>query len=216
MKDIKLRELGDKIVLITFPSKKQLCNTFMRFQEFYESSDWRGRVFTKQEFEEWYSEGGKHSYHDDWEGFNIPSWVIEPFIEGVFDPLSEEEKAFLKLFKSKTGMFYIIGTCHDSDDELLSHEISHAMFYVNTNYRKEVVETLKGMNGDVLESIEKMLENDEYHPAVWQDEVHAYVLSHLNVLEKSGVDIKRLKEINEKLNEIYERHYRGLDIPQLS
>ena len=98
------------IYLIESKTRQDLAATFMRVQEYYESPVFGGRTFSVGEFAAWYaSEYGAFTYCQDWSGFNIPSWVLEPFRNGGFDPLTDKEKNLLNFFKNIHDSFYIIG-----------------------------------------------------------------------------------------------------------
>jgi hypothetical protein len=91
--------LVDRIHLLTFDNQIDLTSTFLRFQEHYESPFFKGKYFTLDEFKEWYiktspngKKSGKFTYYTDWGGFNIPSYILKPFYNGAFNPLSENEK----------------------------------------------------------------------------------------------------------------------------
>lgn len=90
------------IYLVRLPNRYKLASTFMRFQEYYESSKFRGRIFSSEEFMDWYAkQKGNSTYFQDWgSGFNIPSCVLTPFYAGKFDPLDKKEKKLLKAFRN--------------------------------------------------------------------------------------------------------------------
>src|SRR3989344_6116167 len=95
------------VYLVVAPSQYQLAATFMRFQEHYESPYFRKKIFSVEEYMDWYArKRGNFTYYKDWSGFNIPSWVLAPFYEGKFDPLLEKERVFLKLFSGIQDKFY--------------------------------------------------------------------------------------------------------------
>ncbi|MDB5254555.1 MAG: hypothetical protein JWL80_621, partial [Parcubacteria group bacterium] len=105
------REVRPHVYLLEFQTQAELASTFLRFQEHYESPEFKGKIFTRAEFEKWYAgENGSFSYCSDWSGFNIPSIILEPFRAGSFNPLSLEEQNFLKHFEGLEHPFYIIGT----------------------------------------------------------------------------------------------------------
>jgi len=100
MLKIAKTNIRENIFLLDFETQEELTSTFLRFQEFYESPEFQGKIFTLQEYKAWYTKlKGKFSYYTDWGGFNIPSRILESFYKGKFDPLSEAEKQFLDMFK---------------------------------------------------------------------------------------------------------------------
>lgn len=214
--NLKYKEIAKNTYLLTFKSKKQLAKTFLRFQEYFESPKFKGKIFDLSEFKKWYIKNspngkktGKFTYYIDWGGFNIPSKVLEPFYEGKFNPLSKEEKSLLRLFKNKRKKkFYIIATFKNSGKHLLKHEIAHGLFYTNPKYKKEVIKILRKIDKSVKIKIINYLSKygGGYHSSVWTDEIHAHVLADLNYLRKYGVDPDKLFKTNKILNEMFDKY----------
>src|SRR6266481_5073696 len=143
---IKKSEVLKNIFLLEFETQFELTSTFLRFQEHYESPEFRDKVFTLEEFEKWYTKlKGSFTYHTDWSGFNIPSYILQPFRNGKFNPLTAKERNLLSLFENDTEPFYIIGVSKDSSSGklLLEHEIAHGLFYSNQEYKEKALAILK-------------------------------------------------------------------------
>lgn len=173
------KELSKNIFVLEFESQLDITSTFLRFQEYYESPKFSGKIFTLNEYKKWYiKEKGSFTYYTDWSGFNIPSYVLKPFFEGKFNPLSKKEKQLLNLFKDIKNKYYIIGIHKGMNKKkikyLLRHEIAHAMFYTDSNYRLEVLHILKKY--DVSKIKDKLSSMGGYARSVLDDEVHAYSL----------------------------------------
>ena len=67
------RRLADGIYLVRFDSQYALASTFLRIQEHYESSRFRGRVFSLEDYMDWYAgRFGAFTYYQDWSGFKRP------------------------------------------------------------------------------------------------------------------------------------------------
>lgn len=204
-----LEEMVDGIIRINFDDSEVMCSTFLRFQEYYESPEFANKIFSLDEFKEWYRDGGEFTYCTDWSGFNIPSWVLTPFLEGKFNPLSHQEQWFLRLFRwrrseGKLKDFYIIGT-HGDGSESLKHETAHGLFYVNPDYKSEVQEVLKELKSDTRKAIEEYLVVD-YHENSLEDEVHAYTLEELATLDVAVTE--DVEMVSNKLCEIYDRYWK--------
>lgn len=194
-----IEEVVEDIVHLNFPTQELLCSTFLRFQEHYESPKFKGKIFTLDEFKEWYTiEKGSFSYYTDWSGFNIPSYVLNPFYEGKFNPLEEKEKAFLEYFKEKQGKFYIIGTYGD-EQSLLEHEIAHGLFYINDDYREEALKILSKVE---LFEVYAYLQKLGYHQSVWEDEAHAYLLSDVERFSRK----RDFNKAHKKLKKLFSRY----------
>lgn len=182
--NIQKRALTDNIFLLTFPDQHAITSTFLRFQEHYESPEFRGKIFSLKEYKAWYaSVKGSFSYYTDWNGFNIPSSILDPFYAGKFDPLSEKEKLFLDMFRDIGQDFYIIGIHEGMKNvaSLLNHEIAHGLFHTDQEYRRSVLDFLAQYD---LEAIKKELGSMAgYHPDVHDDEINSYAIDQDNSLK---------------------------------
>ena len=200
-------KLTEKIFLLVFESQYDITSTFLRFQEHYESPKFRGKIFGLEEFKKWYvqespngRETGEFTYYSDWNGFNIPSSVLEPFYEGKFHPLSKKEQMILDIFEKENDKFYIIGVHKEIEDfqEFLAHETAHGLFHTDENYKKRVLSVLK--EHDFSEVREELASMGGYHPAVLDDECHAYAVDGKNSLEA-----KIPKEAQKKLQDVFNK-----------
>lgn len=152
---------------------KQLAKMFMRFQEFYESPMFRGKIFTRKEYLQWYKDTRGTKYEEDWAGFNIPGWVVNVFRHGCFDPLSKSEQDLINLCPD--GLFYVIGT-EENNINAIKHEIAHAMFYLNDDYRTQATKIIDNLPELAKHKLEHFLSNVGYHKKHFLDEMQAYVL----------------------------------------
>jgi len=194
---IKKKRFMKGIYLVQFNSQKNMAETFLRFQEHYESPQFMGQIFTHEQFKKWYIKiKGKFSYYEDWDGFNLPSSALNPFKKGKFNPLTKNEKKLLALFKNTRGDFYIIAY-HGGGHHLLGHELAHALFYTNKEYKKKVLKILKKYN---LRKIRKeLLSIGGYEKHVIDDEIQAYAVS-LSYELKSDMP----KELRREINNVFE------------
>ena len=200
---MKVKKLMNKLYLAEFTSKKTLTSTFVRFEEYYENPKFRGKIFSLDDFKIWYKDiFGKFDYFRKWSGFNIPSKVLKPFYNGKFNPLSKNEKEFLRRFRRIKRKSYIIGTYKKTQKENLKHELAHAMFYLYPSYRKEVLKCFKKYK---ILPIEKALIKNGYSKKVLRDEVNSYVLDNLALLKLKKP--RELKEFKKELEEIFEKYH---------
>lgn len=198
---IKKTEILPKIFLLKFDNNTDLGSTFLRFQEFYESPKFKGKFFTFDEFKKWYIKDRKmkkFTYCIDWTGFNIPSYILKPFIDGKFDPLSNNEKQFLNLFKDQTKEFYVIGVSLQSM-HLLDHEIAHGLYYTNKSYKKEIINILKKFDTSIIRN--EIKGTGGYCEEVLDDEVHAWILDIPNEL-KSEIP----RGLQEQIRNVFEKY----------
>lgn len=208
--NIELSEVAPKVYLLTFDTQKDVTSTFLRFQEHYESPEFAGKVFTLDEYKEWYVKNspngiktGEFTYYSDWSGFNIPSTILQPFYEGKFHPLSEAEQRILDLFRDKEHPFYIIGVHKESKsfEKLLRHETAHGLFFTNPEYKKEALYIISKY--DTTEVRKDLLASGGYGENVLDDEVHAYSISGGKSL---GANIPEALCV--EMNELFEKYTR--------
>ncbi len=203
------RKLTDKIHLLLFENQKEITSTFLRFQEYYESPKFRDSVFSLDEFKTWYVKNspngiktGEFTYYSDWNGFNIPSYVLQPFREGKFVGISEQERQLLDIFKDEKEKFYIIGVHSDlqKHKELLIHEIAHGLFYTSEKYKTEIQEALA--NFEVEDVKNELRLKAGYHEDVLEDEVHAYSID-----SADGLQTKISEDLAGELRKIFQKYY---------
>lgn len=195
---LEVIKITDKIIRVKAESTNDLAKYFLRFQEHYESPYWRGKIFTLGQYRQWYAEAtGAFTYYEDWTGFNIPSFVLAPFRQGLFDPLTVKEKELLNLFKYRNDDFYIIGS---QDADSLNHELAHGFFYTDAEYKKNVLKILNRYFAE-LQVVRDFLLKKQYHESVILDEVHAYVGVDFDWLTKRDVHVS--KNIHSKLWKLF-------------
>ena len=207
---IAKHRIADGIYLLRFETQYELTSTFLRIQEHYESPEFHGRVFTLEQYMDWYvAENGAFTYFQDWSGFNVPSTALEPFYQGKFDPLTKKEKRLLSLFKNLQGRFYVIGIYKDGRKGTLNHELAHALFFIDDDYRHAVCQAMRDYDTSALQ---KQLAKAGYARHVIPDEVQAYVVAPADNLGRVS---RALLPLRRKLRTLFKEHSRGLSVPAL-
>lgn len=213
MSTIKIAKskIAKGIYLLRFKTQYELAATFLRIQEHYESSRFHGRIFSLEQFMDWYAERyGNFTYYQDWAGFNVPSTALPPFYEGKFDPLSEKEKQLLRLFKDlQQERFYVIGIYDSGAKGSLTHELAHALFFIDDSYRKAVHKALRGYNTTKLA---RQIAEAGYANHVIPDEIQAYIIAPSGKLGAAPA----LKPLRQELRALFRQHSKNLSIPGIS
>lgn len=198
---LEIRKITDKIIHVKFPSQTDMTETLIRYQEHYESpsSKFRGKIFTLGQVQKWYAKKtGVFSYNHDWGGFNLPSFVLKPFKNRWFDPLTKKEEEFLNVFRDKEGKFYIIGTCNyddDNEEEYKDHELLHALYYLSRTYKNRVKKALRGVNlTKQITCLKKIGYSDDKDLLL--DEIQAYFGSGTDIFDENNVTCPE-KAVNE-------------------
>lgn len=209
----KLSKYLDSIYLVQFEESYDLAMTFLRYQEFYEStnSEIRGKQFTLIQYMDWYVKemcgNGAFSYHEDWAGFNIPSTIVDEVRKlGILDLNHHDARMFDIYDEARSihgdGDFYLIGTTED-DDGTLQHEVAHGLYYINEEYKTEVDKIWNSMTHQSKSLMKEYLLEEGYPDKVHIDETQAYLSTdslHLNdeISKKSILFKKALKRFNRR------------------
>lgn len=174
-------------ILIGFPTQRELCEAFVRVQEFYESplDDIRGHFFTIEQFKTRYvskhpekAAPGEFTYFADWHGFNVPGHVIELFATKFHDRTPFED-ALIALVRAQQGKAYVIGWHEDASDHhnALAHELAHARWYLLPKWREQAEALVNQFktNTPMLAGIwAHTLMEWGYTHEVFEDETQAY------------------------------------------
>ena len=178
------------IYVLTFDNQYELCMSFVRMQEFYESQKFRGKYFTLEEFIDYWAKEfghGSFDYPARWNGFNLPSKVIDKWIK-AFEraDIREKEDELLDAIDNLRGKeeavlpqkYYVIGVHAEQSDktrqEVIEHEIAHALYYLNGDYKKACNKMLKKVGATVYEKTKGKLVVAGYGENVLEDEMQAY------------------------------------------
>lgn len=177
--DATVRELLPQIHYIRFRRHAEAAHTMLRFQEFYESPRLKGHVFTRSQFEQLLraqTDRDVRSYAAQFIGFNIPWYVLRPFMAGAFDPLSAREKALLAYFADVPPPFYVIASSESSGSlGVVIHELAHGLWAMRDGYRRRAEAIVRSLPADDRMKITRYLERI-CHVTTHADETHAYLL----------------------------------------
>lgn len=203
---IRKRRLAKGIYLLRFRTQYELTSTFLRVQEHYESPKFHGQIFTLEQYMDWYAaKRGKFSYYEDWAGFNVPSTAFRAFYDGKFDPLSEKEKQLLRLFKGLRERFYVIGVYDAGAKHSLRHELAHALYFIDDEYRSAVQQAMRRYN---TRALGRRIARAGYAQHVIRDEIQAYIVQPSGELGPS----RALKPLQRQLRALFRRHARKLGL----
>jgi hypothetical protein len=132
---------------------------------------------------EWYSKdyenaNGVFTYPRDWCGFNVPSQCLLPFCEDPtmipdFNKYDRYMIDLIQAIKNREGdhSFYFIGTRGEC---ALEHELAHAFYTVDSEYRRKADELLEALPEDVLVRARELLMRNNYHESTVDDEIQAH------------------------------------------
>ena len=180
---IKIEEVLPNIYVLIFDSRYELCMSFVRVQEYYESPFYRNKVFTLEEYKKYWNENfgnGKFTYPNVWNGFNMPVKIArkwEKLFWAKYGKFSQRERELLKAIHQCNAKGYLMGV-HTDDGEsykgTLNHEIAHAMYYLNPEYRKSCERLIGNSSAKAIETAKTKLKQMGYCNNVIMDEIQAY------------------------------------------
>jgi len=181
--DIEPEVIFPGLIHLHFNTQYEVASTFMRLQEFYESSydSVRGHVFTMEHYMDKYAaDTGNFTYTIDWSGFNVPGKVIDDFRDlfTIAEFLQKEQHILDLIEKTKDSSwdkYYVIassteGNRKNAQKDVMKHEIAHGMWYLNEEYKVEQQKNMKGVRKNIGDRLLEM----GYCKDVIEDETQAY------------------------------------------
>lgn len=206
------------VLYIQFDTITDMSSTFGRVQEYAEGPKLHHQVMSWSRLKKYHkSKGESRTFNAAWLGFNIPGWAFQEFFDKCesFKP-KELEGIKLVLSYNFDGDFYVIcdadKNAKKESQKAGDHELSHALFGTNREYKQRVLDLLNGYSRKPMleEKIKKM---GCYAPHVWDDEIHAYVTTdtYSNLLERFDLskDDAELKQLKDNLETLFKEYRNG-------
>lgn len=197
MRNFTVQEILPKVYHLNFKTQYLLARHFIRFQEHYESPVFRDQIFSLEEFELWYMKDQNKktfTYYKDWGGFNIPGYVISRLNSGAFNPLNQFERDLIGATPKRNDI-YVIGTYGNKDKETLNHELAHALYYTNAEYKAAIDRELFQYK-DALVNLKEYILELGYHSSVVEDECQAYMIGCTSIIASKNIEYSKDFETN--------------------
>jgi hypothetical protein len=205
------KRLRQRLYELRFDDRYEMCMTFLRYQEFYESPRYEKRKFTLAEYMAWYakaqSKDNLFTYPGDWGGFNIPADTIKKVQAlGIDDPNHYDAlmKYIYTVISSQCDDAYLIGVTHDARIDM--HETTHAMWHIDEQYRNECLGILHEADQDLVSLLKETLFKRGYTEVTALDEVQTYLTTG-DALFKDHKKAPGYRALQRKLKEIHSKHY---------
>jgi len=220
-----LYEVAPKIYVVEAADDYARAMLFVRAQEYYESSypEFRKKNFCIFEYMNKYRKerGTKYfGYTKDWSGYNIPSDSLESCLNGLdaskvlttpYDILMHAIYATIRKHQPR-GKFYILGV-DDIKSQVMDHELSHALFYTNKEYKAEMMELILLLKSNVYNQLEAYLSQMGYVRQVMVDEIHAYLSTGLiKPMDRARGSIAASKKFKKVFKEYRKKFNLKLDV----
>jgi len=152
---------------LEFGTSFKLAIHFLRYQEFRESRVFKGKFFNLLDYLEWHtSKDGVFSHPHNSNGYCISSDVLVRFLGDAIPDPNRYDRYMSELIRFAIDReggqpFYFVGTL-ESDPSAIRHQLAHAFFGLNPQYRQEVVESIGRLPDDVYQIVKNhILEMEE-------------------------------------------------------
>lgn len=170
--------------------KFDLAMIFFHTQEYYENKKYKNKDVDLFELMRHYADDndGVFSYADDYVGFNVSSDILNRFLgsrgSNCLDPYTETmvrinatilDKYHVDGVVNDSQKYYLIGTIA-GDTDTFKHELAHAFYNLDNNYKKEVKKLVKSLPKFTVKRMYKLLGEYQYHKSVFDDEINAYCI----------------------------------------
>lgn len=199
--EYRIKEVRPDIFAVIVKDKYDRAMLFCRVQEYYESPNpkFRGKNFSIWDYMKWYNDkyGKGFSYGADWSGFNIPWKIINECIcklnkfESPYDHTMNEIS--YEISKRSTSGYVI--ACGDIKGDTFKHEVCHALYYTDKEYRKRVDNITKQLPKEHYNIFKKNLLEMGYTTKVVNDEIQAYLqYGYENKSFSKGISLKDITE----------------------
>jgi len=195
---------NSRLILLEFPTIKEMCLTMWRFQELFESPypEIKNKRFSADQFIDLYSDKMGHlSYFAYWDGFNVPISIINLFKELYsFRERSNREIAVCDAVYDLRDDGYVIAYVK-GDTSTIKHELCHFFYATNQMYRSLVDRNVKNMSNSLRRRLYKGLKAHQYSSEVFDDEINAYLTAFDETEFSSMFPDIRLMEVNQFIEE---------------
>lgn len=178
--EMRIEKSYPGIVHVVFDTQYELTSTFMRLQEYYESpyDNIRGKYFTTEKYMDTYAKhNGNFTYYTDWQGFNVPGNIVKQFFAEFGDLLDKEELLDELILENTDGSedFYVLGTFVDGESHVMSHELCHAFWYLDEDFKTASLSLMSEIDVVTRQHTEQYLIGMGYGTNVIEDEMNAYL-----------------------------------------
>ena len=213
---MKVNLVSNNIMHFEFEKQKDLSLMFFRIQEYYESQHERikGHSFSVWDFiNEHMDDKGNIEYFSFWEGFNYPGYVLKDWMklqEQDGHPYTQSERIMINEIRSFIDMtrpFYVIGTLA-GDKPTYKHEIAHALFYLDSEYRIDMLDIISEMPFSLERKVEKALDEMGYASDVLIDEMQAWLSTskYKELIKEFQLDTKEEYQYIKKIRKVLRKY----------
>lgn len=217
MKPFKYRAnlLNGNILHLEFDNIKDQTIALFRPSEYYESPHKaiNGKVFSYEDFfVNYVKPNGEMTFFKDWPAFNIPGHVMLEFAN-LFPFKSNYEEHVYDLIYNNIDVkkpFYIISNIK-GDIEGYEHELAHAIWYLNENYKDEMRNCFKVITPLVDRKVMDGFKEIGYPmkiKSIITDELQSWLATSTKQTFKDefNLTMKEVGKIHKQFREVFDRY----------
>jgi hypothetical protein len=206
------------IVVFCYDNPAELCISFARMQEFYESAltGINAHYFTLEDFIIRYcsaenpamktkKERFRFRYIEDFYAFNLYSNVIRKWLEVFGDDVSPREQLILNEIKPllESGKDFAVLGIHEGNNLgriCYPHEIAHAFYFLDKKYKAKMDKLIADLPKKIRKACRKEIAHMGYGDNAIQDEIHAYLSTNF---KHEVFDIKGLWKYSKPFRKLF-------------
>lgn len=215
---MRISKLTSNIYILTFSSRYELCMSFVRINEFCDSPRFKNKVFTLDEFMDYWVKKNNSKcfeYPAKWNAFGLSckdllDWFSQFKMEQ--GKVRDKEKKIIEKILTKVSVdalrkTYLIamynGHSKREKKRLLEHEIAHAMYFLDPVYRSSCNALIDKIDRKSLRLIKRTLFSMGYSSGkgvVW-NEIQAYLSTDGMTKNQS------LSGSNQSVNRVFRKNF---------
>lgn len=201
---VKLTQIKPRVYHAVFDDAYSLCMTILRIHEHSENPKFKNKSFTYEQYMDWYSKEhgkGHFTFDKDYLGFSINSPSFRHFVKNFpKKEWTEKEKKYIEEAIRLVGKddfesqkrFCIINSFEKKKSSVFRHELAHAIYYVDSNYKHAADKFFKSLKSDFKKKVISIVKDDGYPELQVLDEINAR-LSTERTFSAFGGEDKELK-----------------------
>ena len=213
-----LKRIAPKLWHLHFDSQYDMAMHLLRFNACPGDTKTPHEFFTIAEFKKCYKKYKKtktFTYPKDWAGFNVSSDIFEPFLQNPiisFPDKNARDELMLGIVKTIISIdgkiFSMISTFGKQSISDYKHEIAHAFYFLNKNYRKKMRKNIAEISKLELEKFYKILIKFSYtsNKQALDDEFQAFAAT--GILD--GMKKILSKKIRQKFIATFKQYYKQI------
>lgn len=207
-------EFKPNIYFVRFENQQSMCLTMVRIHEHSFADHPFGKsVFTQKEFFDWYKSKNTRPYDYEVQALCVDGYQLRSFIKKFKkSDMTKDELDFIEMAKNfipkdvllSNKKFSVVCTYHGENSIDFKHEVAHALFYMDKEYKLMVKNIFKCINPKSKREIKECLRQLDYDGDndYMIDEANARLASEHSIERGFRKNIRIREEVINRLKEL--------------